>query len=296
MKKFVTIFLAAALSLSMLAVGTSADEQVVKKGTPVVDGVLDDIYTGSLTLKDLGTAPNAYETEWDGSCTADIYALWDDTYLYLCGVVRDDDILTKGEEFAKTDAYPHINDCIEFRVSLDGNPTETIKFVLDAYGYACTGLEAHYMRLDYSTVKWAVTRNETSYTVEAAVPCTKGELDMIKSGKLGLTYQLNDIDEQGKATNHTTSFNGEAAKMPVFYNLSDELAVAAPAAPVETTAAPVETTAAPAETTAAPAETTAAPVAPSAPTTAPSTFDPAIIAVALTAASGAAFVLASKKH
>ena len=90
---------------------------------------------------------------------------------------------------------------------------------------------------------------------------------MIKFGKLGIKIQLNDIDADGKHYDFAASHEGEGAKDPVYVVLSSE-AAKVPAAAGTTTGT----------------------------TTAPSTFDPAIIAVALTAASGAAFVFASKKR
>ena len=305
MKKFATMFLAAALSLSLLAVGASADfDGAIKKGTAKVDGVLDDAYNYSFSLKDLGTAANAYGTEWNNTAKADVYFLYDDTTLYICALVEDDDVLTKGETFAIGN-NPYANDNIEFRLSLDGSPTDTIKVAVDAYGYACYGLVDHYDRIDYSSIAYATTYTETSYVVEVGIPCTKGELDMIKTGKLGFTYQLNDINAEGKHQNHTTSFQGEAVKMPVFVALSNEAATAGatttPAAPStgDTTTTPAAPSTGDTTTTPA-APSTGATTTPATPstgaTTAPSTFDPALIAVALTAASGAAFVFASKKH
>ncbi len=195
--------------------------EVIKKGTALVDGRLDDAYKNSLILGDLGRAPNAYGTEWSGTAEADIYFLYDSVSLYICAVVEDDDVLTKGEAYA-TGNNPYANDCIDFRLSLDGSATETIKVAVDAYGYACYGLAAHYDRFDYSTISYATTYTDTSYIVEVRIPCTKSNLNMIEAGKLGFTYQLNDINCDGRHQNHTTSFNGEAVKMPVFYELCQD--------------------------------------------------------------------------
>ncbi len=232
MKKIASIILAGVLALSLLVVGVSAVDAAydgyfngaIRKGTAKVDGVLDEAYKYSFCLKDLGTADNAYGTEWPGTCTADVYFLYDDATLYICALVEDDDVLTKGEIFATGD-NPYDNDNIEFRVCLDGSG-DTIKVAVDAYGYACYGLAAHYDMIDYSTIKYATNYTDTSYVVEVGIPCTKGSLDMIKAGELGFAYQLNDIDLEGKHYNHTTSFEGEAVKMPVFVTLSTEKAAA----------------------------------------------------------------------
>jgi len=203
---------------------SSTADGVIKRGTPSIDGKLDSKYTRSLALKDLGTADNAYGTDWWYTCTADVYFLYDNTYLYICAVVDDDDVLTKGESFA-TGYHPYQNDNIEFRLSLNGDETETVKVSVDAYGYACYGLTAHYSMIDYSRIKYCTTYSDTQYIVEVAIPHTQGYYaDLLTVGALGFTYQLNDINTNGKHVNHTTSFYGEAVKMPVFYTLSDEYA------------------------------------------------------------------------
>lgn len=273
MKKFATVSLATALTLSLLAVGASADGDKIKRGTPEIDGVLDEAYTYSLALKDLGTAPNAYETEWPGDCTADIYFLYDDDMVYICAVVNDSDVTSKGEEFTQQ-FNPIQNDVIEFRISLNGE-IDTIKVSIDAYGYNCFGLTDHMEKFDYTNIEYATTYTDTQYIVEVGIPCTEDGFDMIETGKFGFAYQLNDIDDGDGYYYYTSTFAGEEAKTPIFYELSDEIA----AAPVVETEADTATDA---------TEETVA--------TAPATFDAAVVAMAITAVSGAAYVLSSKKH
>ena len=280
MKKFLTLLLAGALSLGILAVSASADfDGAIKKGTAKIDGIVDEAYKYSFAIKDYGTTEDAYGNGWSGDCTADLYFMYDDTYLYLCADVKDGDVLTKGEAFA-TGANPYANDNVEFRLYMCDDASKYVKVAVDAYGYQCYGLEAHYDIIDYSTIKYATTYTDTSYVVEIAVPCTKGQLDMIKFGKLGVKVQLNDIDADGKHYDFAASHEGEGAKDPVYVKLSTE-AAKVPAS---------------AGTTKPAAGTTAGTTTTGATAGSPNTFDPAIIAVALTAASGAAFVLASKKR
>ena len=278
MKKLATLFLAGVLSLGILAVGASADfDGAIKKGTAKIDGVLDEAYKYSFSIKDYGTGKNAYARDFnlsDSNCKADFYFMYDDTYLYICAEVQDDDVLTKGEAYA-TGENPWQNDCVEYRLYMVEDTSKYIKVALDAYGYQCFGLAAHYDIIDYSTIKYATTYTDTSYVLEVAVPCTKGQLDMIEFGKLGFKAQVNDLAADGKVYDYAASFEGEGAKEPVYVVLSSE-AAKAPAAAGTTAGTTTATTAGT--------------------TTAPSTFDPAIIAVALTAASGAAFVYASKKR
>jgi len=103
MKKFLAILVAAA----MLAISASAIEpylfteedgevsvyadMTILKGTPVVDGVMDDIYLQS----DSANAPAHRENTWgtgllvDQSVDTTCWMLWDDNYLYIYGVTLD---------------------------------------------------------------------------------------------------------------------------------------------------------------------------------------------------------------
>lgn len=268
MKKFLGLFLTVLLAFSVFSIGTFAASDAVKVGTPTVDGKMDAIYEDSFSLA-LGEGANAHTNAaaklWDGSATGRVYFLYDDTNLYICAVVSDNDVLTKGEEFAKG-TNPYQNDNVEFRLCLDNETT--VKVGIDAYGYACYGNPADYDMIDYNEIKYATTYTDNGYVLECAVPCTKGRLDMKSSGKMGFKYQFNDLNADGQTAFFAPDYAGEGPKGIVFYELSTEKAVA----PTSGTTAPAGVT------------------------TAPNTFDPAIIAVALTAASGAAFVLASKKH
>ena len=268
MKKILGLLITAALAFSLFTFGAAADSDAVKIGTPIVDGKLDEIYKDSFSLA-LGEGKNdhtnAASVNWDYTATGRVYFLYDDTHLYVCATVNDDDVLTKGEEFAKG-TNPYQNDNVECRLCLDGETT--VKVGVDAYGYACYGNVADYDMIDYNEIKYAATHTDTSYIIEFAVPCTKGRLDMKSSGKMGFKYQFNDLNADGETYFFARDYAGEGPKGIVFYDLSTEKAVAPSAGTTTATGA----------------------------VTAPSTFDPAIIAVALTAASGAAFVLASKKR
>ncbi|MBQ8552493.1 MAG: hypothetical protein IJ428_06745 [Clostridia bacterium] len=267
MKKLFCLFLAAMLSSALFAVGSSAADNTVKIGSPTVDGKLDDIYTDSLAIE-LGTGTNAHTgaaaAGWENNAKGMIYFLYDDEYLYACAVVDDNDVTTAGEAFAKGN-NPYQNDNIEMRLCLDGKTT--IKVGIDAYGYACYGNTADYAYIDYSTIKYKTVYTDTNYVIECAIPCTKGSLDMITSGKLGFKYQLNDLNDDGKHYNFAPDYAGEGPKGIVYYDLSSDKAEVAAPAP-----------------------------APAPSVSAPATFDPVVIAAALSAISGAAFVYASKKR
>lgn len=237
MKK-ISILISMLLVLTMIAaMNVSAASQDILKGTPVIDGVVDDIWKQSLAL-DAGKGPNAYETPWNDA-NGTIYFLYDAQYLYICAEINDNDVVTKGEDYAKS-SNPYQNDNCEFRLSLDGGET-TIKVGVDAYGYACYGLDANYEVADYSQFIYKTSHTDTSYVIEVAIPCTKGVLNMIGAGKLGFKLQLNDLAADCTShVNHATDYAGEGPKGLVYYNLSsEEVVVAVPEEPAEDTGAAV---------------------------------------------------------
>lgn len=305
MKKLITLFLAVVL-IASLGVATSADDfqgkGVIKMGTAVIDAQLDPEYTGSLYFTGLGTGENGYGTAWSHTAQASIYLMYDSTYLYIFAEVIDNDVFTKGAVFCMGD-NPYSNDCIEFRMNFKGaTGDDNHKVSIDAYGYRAFGLDMSVGVIDYDSLEYATVITDTGYCVEVAIPCSKGATDMIEAGKLGFTYQLNDMTSSGACEYFTSSFYGEPAKNTPFYALSTEKAVAGQGGAVTPTTTPkTEVTTPKAETTPKADDTTPkADTTPRADDTTPgennpTTFDPIVIAAVLTAASGAAFVVSSKK-
>ncbi len=229
MKKILSLILVFSMIFA-LAITTSAASDVVKKGTAKVDGVLDNAYLNSLVVKDLGTKPNALDEaevgEWPFTCKADVYFLYDDARLYVYCDVTDDDVMTLGETFLK-DYNAYQTDLIEMRFSFNGDPHNVIKVSVDAYGYTLFGLKHHYEMIDYSTFEYKTAFTDKGYAIEVSMPCTKGQMDMIKAGKLGFTYSLNDLDIDGNHFEYAESYNYKGIDAGeewtcVFYELSDD--------------------------------------------------------------------------
>ncbi len=109
----------------------------VLKGTPTLDGVLDDAYLSSAHFATLAVEndPDAIAAAvkdaddhtivltkhaGDGStsankfgASAELYYLWDNDYVYLCVVVKDETKFPRSEDYVKQ-KNPWINDAIEF--------------------------------------------------------------------------------------------------------------------------------------------------------------------------------------
>ncbi len=307
MKKFASLFIAGALSLSLLAVGASADGEVIKKGTATIDGNLDPAYTGSLVLT-IGPESNEWTSgNWDGTASATTYYMYDDENLYLFADVVDNEVLSAGEAAATdpTGVLNETNDVFMWRLSLDGTEN-VIKIGVDAFAYNLFGLPAHYDVINYDEMIYEAVITDDGYHVEVSCPCSKGMTDMISAGKLGIAMELSDLMDDGTKSNICWATPGQAYNIPVFYDLSDEAAVAGatdtPATDVPATDVPatdVPATDVPAtDVPATDAPTTGAdtPATTDKPTT--STFDPMLATLAVTAASGAAYIVISKskKH
>ncbi len=312
MKKLITLLLAVVL-IASLGIATSADDfqgnGVIKMGTATVDAKLDPAYTGSLYFTGLGTGANAYEDQpWSYTAEASIYFMYDSTYLYIFAEIIDDDVFSKGPVYCMGD-NPYENDCIEFRMNFNGTDGgDNHKIAIDAYGYRVFGLAKSIGIVDYDNIQYATEITDTGYCVELAIPCSKGGTDMIKAGKLGFTYQLNDITVDGAHQNFTSSFVGEPAKNSPFYALSTEAAVAGEGSAItlpavttpeaEDTTPVVEDTTPEAEGTTPKADDTT-PKADDTTTTGQSnntaTIAIIVIVAVIVVACGAAFVVSSKK-
>ena len=111
----------------------------VQKGTPVIDGKLDDIYKNGVSITASNWSiygdNNKGQLPHEADLTATAYFLWDDGYFYTCIVVNDGDISTIGRD-AILDCYPSgnpwMNDGIDqFFTRTDGS--SSFKIGCDAY-------------------------------------------------------------------------------------------------------------------------------------------------------------------
>ena len=303
MKKLFSIILIACLAMAVMAVApVSAANDEVLYGTPVLDGKVDDIYKSSLTIEYTNDQSKnaATGSPWN-TASAKFYALYDASYVYLVADVTDDDVVSAADSFVYENGNPYGNDVVEFRLDFNGGDA-MFKIGVDAFGKrAYTGQPD---LCDIETVEYVCTQSDTGYVIEVKVPYdTNDRNDVYSAGKLGLKLWLFDLhaDYEGieKPTDkvhfshYCIDYAGEGAGTPVLYTLSEEKATAPSAGDDKTD----DTTAG--KTDDKTDDTTAGKTDDKTDDTAagtPDTFDPAVIAVVLTAASGAAFVVASKKR
>lgn len=194
MKKILAMALAT-IMLSLCAIpcfavkGEVHDPIDLKFGSPDVDGILDEMYRDGFILEINDKLPfyqiGGGTTE---TLSAKAYYLWDYSYVYYCVVVKDNNIVTRGETFHELEESFE-EDCVE-QWFVDGGD---FKVNTDAYGYSfftgdgiCTfdPDEAHY--------KTSVDLENNTYVVEVAVPLP----DLDEGREFGLGIQVNSIDDE----------------------------------------------------------------------------------------------------
>ena len=177
--------LVAVLTLVLLCtVSVFATDAKVLKGTPTVDGKLDDIYkqSGSLVVD---SSKFVWGTKDKSKATSTTYYLYDADYLYCCTVVTDNTVVNTGKDIPsgwKADA-------IEMWLTVNGKKNKTS---VDVENHTAYGTDP------FTGCKQAVVKSSTGYVVELAVPVKS--LGTIANGtKLPISMQLNDFFDAGAA-------------------------------------------------------------------------------------------------
>lgn len=272
MKKALALALILCLTLTM-AVSVFA-EDTIKKGTPVLDGMKDDIYNQSISVKG---GPSFYNTgDLEGNADSTLYALYDDKYLYICVEVLDNDLTDAGKDYLADpdNANPWESEAVEVWVDEDGSGTNKGKFSMDYLGTRFFW-DVNSSPIDPAKGSAKASLISGGYCVEFALELP---VALKEGGKVGIALQINDKHADG-----TVSAMGSQAPADFTYVLGTPVVVAAPVTEAPTTAAEVVTDAPAADV----------PAVISAPVTADSTVVVAVIA--LLAVIGAAVVVGKRR-
>ena len=168
----------------------------VMKGTPTLDGTLDDAYLDSARVR---LRPPAYEGA-DTDVEADVWTLFDDEYVWVFFKVENDKTLMSADDgYIAGDPHPSFNDAVEVRIGDNGAgklPFETdtedthLLFIADAYGKRFS----NYKNIigDYSDKAESVSKiiSDTSYCVEMKLPLLKA---FEKGDSITMNFQVDDL-------------------------------------------------------------------------------------------------------
>lgn len=181
-----------------------SDEKIIKYGTPLLDGRLDDDYLASYcyvedSLDDIKYSPLGLEKarEIMKNTSGKVYFLHDDSYLYVCAVIRDETICTRGKEWRENERWPWNDDGAEFYIHFSDEDCFAIH--CDAHNYRAV-MDTHvwgdmhnssFVFVEYPHENWAATidRKKREYTVEIRIKLP----DYVGVGsKVGFLLEIDD--------------------------------------------------------------------------------------------------------
>lgn len=311
MKKITAVVLSVMMLTALFTMFASAGiletkSETITPGTPVVDGKIDEVYQGGLNVK-FG-APSYAGV--DITNVADVYAVYDNDYVYVAAYVTDDFAFQVDEDYLNNDAHPSKNDAFEIRISTEdhmapftGSNKDHHLFYVDAQGRRFSSYQE---TVDGFT--GATTVGEGYYIIEVAIPLTSPlQADEI----IAFNFQVDDMNADGEfgAAGIAAKFSqlveftvggGEVADEPVETPdepvVTPDEPVVTPDEPVETPDEPVVTPDEPVETPDEPVETPDEPVVTPKDETpkAPQTFDATLVVLAVLALSVVALVAYKK--
>jgi len=188
MKKFVSILVLCTLVCAfVIPVQADVISTDVLKGTPTLDGALDEMYLNSAKLEIAADVAPFYEWSLTAADTKDVsataYLLWDADYLYICTVVLDSTpTAAEGDPTWQNDASEHwfIDSGLHYKIHVSGSGN----FFLGADADAKTPY-------DFAGAKSASAWTADGYITEIALPFTELAADRTFQYQL----QINDIFE-----------------------------------------------------------------------------------------------------
>ncbi len=189
MKKLASLLMAGLLAVAMIAPASAAGANEILKGTPELDGALDDIYLQSAVYT---IESDVVNYAWGGAEIQDFseaasYFLWDDNYLYICTVNADDTpVALTGEKTWMNDAAEmwFIDEGLHHKIhaAADGN------FFL---GGDKDGQTAY----DFAGAKSVANYTDDGWCIEVALP-----MNALAAGKeFSYTLQVNNCLDDGAA-------------------------------------------------------------------------------------------------
>jgi hypothetical protein len=167
--------------------GDERRETKAFKGTPKVDGKVDDLWMGVPRVLTSRSIDEVDELSGDQKAsTAWVRCLWDEGHLYCLAEVTDDTISSKaGDEWDR--------DGVEFFVDRNFARTSTYDDDDAQYRTEPSGNESTGSENDLSTYKSAVTKTKNGYIVEVCIDL-KGEVGK----KIGFDVQVNNDPGGGR--------------------------------------------------------------------------------------------------
>ena len=231
------LLMSASMLTALPASAANVTADAIKKGTPVIDGELDEIYRQSamfqLEESDIGVVYDTWGGEYDHTAAAQF--LWDEEYLYMYVYVEDADTVSHGQDYINemgTGAWQ--NDAVETWFIVDDS---VFKVHNDAYGYTMFAsaeagkTDGSYdlaVMFDIENSQYVTKPTSDGYAIEVAFK----PLESFKANStIQFCIQVNDIQDAEASTIYCS---GAQDPTPYVFTLSaEEVVVETPEAPAD---------------------------------------------------------------
>ena len=189
MKKLASLLMAGLLAVAMIAPTSAAGANEILKGTPELDGALDDIYLQSAVYT---IESDSVNYAWGGAEIQDFseaasYFLWDDNYLYVCTVNVDD------TPVALTGEKTWMNDAAEMWFTDEGL-LHKIHAAADGNFFLGTDKDGQ-TAYDFASAKSVANYTDDGWCIEVALPMN----DLGAGKEFSFTLQVNNCLDDGAA-------------------------------------------------------------------------------------------------
>ena len=195
MKKLAVLFLIVALAVSFMVPAAAAGATYeAKKGTPVVDGKLDDIYKQSGNVTVSNDTNVIWKTGTPPTVSGTTYFLWDDKYVYFCTVVNDATPTNTADADGKIPSNWQ-GESVEHWLMFSGVQSKlSIDRFMKTNYTTKLGMFGDLKYAKHADGNWAVTSDDKGYTVELAIVN-----DGYKAGtEIKCSIQVNDFNDGTK--------------------------------------------------------------------------------------------------
>ena len=209
------------------------NSKIIRRGTPVIDGQLDSLYADSFHI-----TMQAMEDVHYSACGMDAaakympnthgtsYYLYDDSYIYVCTVVHDETICSRGKEWRMKGIWPWNDDGAE--IYLWFSDEDCLAIHCDAHGIR--GVIDEHIHGDHVSAgkyrdlpagDWAASVDDDActYTIEFRFPLPSY---VGKGSEIGSILEIDDRWAVGEGTENLV---GALYGVPRITNLPEHRAV-----------------------------------------------------------------------
>ena len=200
-------------------------DTVIHYGTPVIDGILDETYLSSFCyaeepMENMNYSAAGEEAAWEhmANTWGRSYYLYDSDYLYICTVVHDETICSRGEEWRMNTVWPWNDDGVETYLWFSDedcmafhSDAHNIRSVMDVHIWG----DNHSSSLEYRDLPredWCavIDAEDRSYVTEVRIPLP----GYVKAGSMIGT--LLEVDDRWAVGEGTENMVGALFTMPRF--------------------------------------------------------------------------------